>query len=414
MSIEQMWHMVSTADMESLGKVDTGWKRASELAYLHKSRLESYKEHLLKIWPTQKSTAAQAYVAKLDELIAAVQNSAEVASANQRASYEIRTAMYEARGKVKKIYDRYKALPTPTDSSEGQNFAAQNNAMATEARGVMNTLANALGTAQRTFVQPKPYVPPAPGTGYRGDGDYGSGGSGPSGLVLPLIPVPQVTPTPPQFVGTPTGPLTPMPITTGPDLSGLNPTTTLPGPSTLPTGTIGSGPPSTSIGLGTTGLIGGAGMVNPTTGAAGLGKTMPQGIIGGAQGAAGARTAGAVGGLRANPPGGLIGGGVPPRGGPGSAAIAGRPGLGAMGGRAGMANAHGAFGTMAGGPGTTGRAGGMLPTAMGGRPGQRGEHDGQDYDPDTEWSVAQGVSPVVDSPLADAPVNPGPAIGLDR
>jgi hypothetical protein len=52
---------------------------------------------------------------------------------------------------------------------------------------------------------------------------------------------------------------------------------------------------------------------------------------------------------------------------------------------------------------------------MGGRTGQYGDdEDGPDYDPDTEWSIAQGVSPVVEAPAAAGPVDPGPAIGLGR
>lgn len=54
---------------------------------------------------------------------------------------------------------------------------------------------------------------------------------------------------------------------------------------------------------------------------------------------------------------------------------------------------------------------------MGGMPGRAGhgqsDEDHEDFDPDTQWHVAQGVTPVVDAPEAPRVINPGPAIGLD-
>jgi hypothetical protein len=49
-----------------------------------------------------------------------------------------------------------------------------------------------------------------------------------------------------------------------------------------------------------------------------------------------------------------------------------------------------------------------------GRAGGHDDEDGEHFDPDTMWDVAQGVAPVLDAPDSQGPIDPGPAIGLSR
>jgi hypothetical protein len=49
-----------------------------------------------------------------------------------------------------------------------------------------------------------------------------------------------------------------------------------------------------------------------------------------------------------------------------------------------------------------------------GHGGQQADEEGEHYDPDTLWDVAEGVAPVLDSPDSQGPIDPGPAIGLSR
>jgi len=45
----------------------------------------------------------------------------------------------------------------------------------------------------------------------------------------------------------------------------------------------------------------------------------------------------------------------------------------------------------------------------------RQDEDGEHFDPDTQWDVAQGVAPVLEAPEeVNRPIDPGPAIGLSR
>jgi hypothetical protein len=51
---------------------------------------------------------------------------------------------------------------------------------------------------------------------------------------------------------------------------------------------------------------------------------------------------------------------------------------------------------------------------IGGSRGHGHDEDGEHFDPNTAWEVAQGVTPVLDAPEFQRPIDPGPAIGLDR
>ncbi|BCJ72343.1 hypothetical protein CS0771_18870 [Catellatospora sp. IY07-71] len=409
MSMQDMWEMVAGRQLTPHYTQASGWKRAGELAYLHKSRLETYKERLSQAWPPEKSEAAKAYLAKLDELILAVDDVAKTATQNHQYSSDIPAALSEAQWKLKPIREEYNRIDQAVRNGEpvalpsGTTPEKYLQGKLNEARQVMYNLSADLSLVRVNMAPPKPYLPPNSRRVDSG-GDYGNGGGG--GVMPPFIP--PVVPigaqaVPPPSVGT--GVLAPVPVATGPDLTGLaptvpTPTTTLPGtPPTVgtppptgglpPTGLIGAPPPTspTVTGLPPGGRPAGPVIGAPPTGGGAVPRgAMPAGgVIGGAPGAGAGRGAGPAG-ARTNPVGGMIGGG------------GGAPGRGAGGvvsGRGGQAG----LGPMGG---------------MAGRPGQRRDGDDPDFDPDTQWSVDQGVAPVLDAPDTPGPVDPGPAIGLTR
>ncbi|MDI1459921.1 hypothetical protein QEZ54_02970 [Catellatospora sp. KI3] len=400
--MQTMWDWVNHRQLTPHFEQSDGWKKASELAYLHRDRLQVYREKLAAVWRPEGSEAAKTFLAKLDELIASVANVAHVTSGNYMYAHDMPMAIDDAKRKLKPIYDEYmKYLPasgpnpkTPSDLPSGAGTVDQYLAKKLgEARAIMVNLGSALVMAPYNMEKPAPYVPPGRGTKLDGGGDYGGGGGGsPAPFVPPMIPPVLPIPAPPPLASF--TPVT-MPVGSGPDLSGLNPappttnvpigtSPTNPGlPSTpgtpgLPPNVIG-GPPMTGLPGGVKPpVIGGMGGAAPL---ARGGAGMPGGVIGGAPVGGAARAAGA----RPNPVGGMIGGGAPGAAGRGAAGARGAAGVGApMGG-------------------------------VPGRPGQRRDGELEEHgDPDTLWSVAQGVAPVLEAPEAPDPIDPGPAIGMYR
>lgn len=402
-SMQQMWDLVAGRQLEGHYTQASGWKRAGELAYLHKSRLQTYRERLAQAWPPESSDAAKAYLARLDELITAVDDVARVSTQNHRYSSDIPAAFYEAERKLQPIREEYNRIDRamrngqPVALPSGQTPERFLEGKLNEARGVMRGLSADLSLVRVSMAPPRPYLPP--GGHQDGDTDYG-------GVVPPVIP--PVTPFGGAIAPAPSvsgATLAPVPVATGPDLTGLapppttiTPTPTIPGttgpvtPGTTPppfnTGpVIGAPPPVPGLpGVGkptiSTPVIGNPG---PTAGAP---RAMPAGgVIGGAPGGGGMGARAGAAGARTNPVGGMIGG----------------PGAGGVGGR-------GAAGTV------SGRGANGFGAPMGGVPGagRRRDEDDPDFDPDTMWAVDQGVAPVLDAPDAPGPVDPGPAIGLAR
>ncbi|WP_155374333.1 hypothetical protein [Catellatospora vulcania] len=401
-SMQQMWELVAGRQLTPHYTQASGWKRAGELAYLHKSRLETYRDKLAQAWPPESSDAAKAYLAKLDDLIKAVEDVARVSTQNHQYSSDIPAAFSEAERKLKPIRDEYDRIDRavrnhqPVALPSGQTPEKFLQGKLNEARGVMRGLSADLSLVRVSMAPPKPYLPPG-GHQSEGDNDYG-------GVVPPVIP--PVTPFGGAIAPTPTvsgATLAPVPVAIGPDLTGLAPAPTpttptptipgVPGPvtpgGTPPFGTgpvIGAPPPIPGLPgvggkpIGTSPVIGGLG---PNANAP---RAMPAGgVIGGAPGGGMGARAGAAG-ARANPVGGMIGG----------------PGGGAGGrGAAGTVSGRGANGLGAPGVGAPGA-------------GKRRDSDDPDFDPDTMWAVDQGVAPVLDAPDAPGPVDPGPAIGLAR
>lgn len=141
-------------------------------------------------------------------------------------------------------------------------------------------------------------------------------------------------------------------------------------------------------------------MTPPLTGP---GRGPTSGIIGGQPPPSGGR---GPGGMRANPVGGMIG--SPNTGRGGAAGGPGAAGRGVVGG-------PGAAGAAGRGPGAAGAAGrGALVGGAGARGANQHDEDGEHFDPDTAWDVAEGVTPVLDSPENQGPIDPGPAIGISR
>ncbi|BCL15640.1 hypothetical protein [Micromonospora sagamiensis] len=437
MDVATMWATLQDHQTDNHWRQVAGWRKTSELAQTHLSRLREYWRGLAQAWPPEKSAASRTYLAELDQLIDTVQQTYDAAVANYTALSAATSAIGSTRTELKKLHDRYAekvrlkqayeatldqrplhrvgrstpARPPVTDSELEQ--------LNGQARNLMYGLSGELQQAQAMLKPP----PPAPTRPIRQDSNPDIYAAGSAPVIPPIVPVPLPASGATGPIDKSSKAARPMPMPTAPGLGPIlggagpnvlppqtNPTTppvTPPmppsNPGVVPLPPVSAPPPRNP--LGAPGRGGAAGPVGkPPAGgpAAGPRPLPPGGLIGGTPGMGlGQPAPGAPAPRRVNPIGGVIGGGgagTAPSGGAGS-----RPGSGRGPSISGM---HG-MSPFGGPPGLAGQAG---------RPGRRepDELDPRRWDPNNPWETAQGVDPVVRPPDEEGPIDPGPAIGLDR
>ncbi|HEX8632189.1 MAG TPA: hypothetical protein VF755_28855 [Catenuloplanes sp.] len=448
-NVRQLWELVKEQETEAHWKLVAGWRRSAELTAAHLARVQNYRNNLATAWPPEKSPAAAAYLARLDEMISNLRETNEAAVANYTTFATTTGALSTSRSELKKLYDEYVAnedriqqyekakaaallspTPSPTPSPSPGPTALPSRPPVTpdqqeqlnwKARSVMYELSGTLVEARAQIKLPTPYKPPKAGieeaTPKTGDGTSPPpippimvapdstrstqlpsrrpvSGTGGSAGTRTLDPGPRVPGSNgPTLVGTPpviTPPTLPMP----PGLPG-------PGPGTpINTGIIGGPPPLTPPSILPPGIDSRLG--NPPSG------TLPPTRIGtdGTSGGVGkSGTGGSAGGVvRPMPPGGVIG--QPPAMGLGQPA-GGRPPaqrVNPVGGVIGAPQQAGGWGSAAGRGQQSGPAG-----ASHGRGRSAKYHRSEEH-----WRTDEGVPPVVSPPREPGRLDPGPAIGLDR
>jgi hypothetical protein len=435
----------------------------------HMFQVQQYRESLASAWPPAKSSAAAAYLTRLDALIANLNETYEAALSNHEAMASASLSLGQAKSEMSKIYSQWdtnnKTLlafnqqqnqkkeqaasgkPTPSPSPSGEEpppvTADQQEALRQKAITLMSGVSSDLAQAQLKVVKPAAYDPTS--VIDKDQHNVGAGANGPANL-------PPIVPTPSPSAGgggsagggsfssnrgsatfpTSTGGRLP---TTGGSFPGSgngNPGLVLGGtnsPTTLPSTTFTPGPNPNPIAS----MPGGGGpTVTPGLLPPGTGPTFPNGALPPASGKVplgegGSKSFGGgvpEGGPRAMPPGGIIG----------------RTPAGAFGeptaGRLGPQRVNpvgGVIGESGSGPGMMGSGRGVAPgmrggSTIGGRGamnagqqpygqtgGQRSSRRGQSaeatWDPDNPWATDEGVDPVV-LPMAEQQIDPGPAIGL--
>jgi hypothetical protein len=413
MSIPDMRRVIQSANTEGQWEIAGGWQKSAELLLEHKYQVEDFRRNLAAVWPPSKSAAAQAYLARLDALLANLHETYEAALANHDALTTVTGSIHQAQARMEEIFKEYEqnqtlltqfaatqqpsnGTPSPTPSPSGEQppvAPGRQEQLRLQAVQMLSGVSTELAQAQIRIVRPPRYeavsqrdeskslresgyvAPPIPPFGIASldDGDAALHRSRPSAS-FPTSTVgmvnPPVAPTPPQpglILGGANGFPSPPPSP---------PVAPLP---TLPNG----GSPITHPGLlppATTALPGGVPTTLPPA-MLGRGAPPPSGPI---------RTPFTPEGMRAVAPGGIIGGN--PMVGVGQPAT-GRPGgqrVNPVGGVIGQNTA----------------------TGVGGQ-GHRRRHDAEEtpWDPDHPWETAEGVEPVV-LPQREQRIDPGPAIGL--
>ncbi|MFY1634123.1 hypothetical protein ACN27F_12715 [Solwaraspora sp. WMMB335] len=107
---EAMWRMLEHHDVERQWRQVAGWQRAYELAATHLTRLRRHRDRLVVIWPPAVGTASAAHIARLDQLIGNVQQTYEVATANQAATRAATAALSAARSALRHLYAEHTRL----------------------------------------------------------------------------------------------------------------------------------------------------------------------------------------------------------------------------------------------------------------------------------------------------------------
>nr|WP_083978652.1 hypothetical protein [Micromonospora rosaria] len=453
MNVPSMWACLQDQDTTNQWRQVAGWGKVCDLAKMHLSRLQEYRRGLAEAWPPETNSAARAYLGELDQLIERVQRTHDAAAANYSALSAATHAIASSRGELRKVYDEYVTKSRQKQAYE--EIVADPKAVAgsrlperppvtdadltrldAQARTIMYGLSGELQHAQVMLQKPPPPPRKNPGADQANSDVYTPG-------IAPIIP--PIVPVPVKTVGgsgqikspsTTTRPVTmPTAPAAGPVLGGPASGTPTPSPGTGPVlGGVGGGlaPPPTTPPLAAT-----PSPPAPPGPTIGLPPTMPPSAISGRGGTSQPGTVGRpIGGNvngaphavppstpRAMPPGGLIGG-VPGMGlgQPAASAVPPRrvnPIGGVIGGGgAGTAPTGGAGSRPGLGRSSQFSAGHGMPPA-GGLPGRRERHepDGTEsrrWDPDHPWETEQGVAPVVRPPDEEGPIDPGPAIGLNR
>ncbi|MFY1700431.1 hypothetical protein ACN28G_01520 [Micromonospora sp. WMMA1923] len=463
MSVPNMWACLQDQDTTTQWQQVAGWRKVCDLATTHLGRLHEYRRGLAQAWPPETNAAARAYLGELDDLIDRVQRTHDAAAANYTALSAATQAITTTRNDLKKIYDQYVAKSQDKQAYEtmvadpkavaGSRLPARPpvsdadlEALNSQARRMMSGLGSELQHAQ-VMLQKPPLPKSWPGRQVDGANPYPDSSSP---VIPPIVPVPMTPPgskpvrrpsTAAQPVAMPainstspvlgvTAPM-PTPPGIGPVLGGVGSgTVTPPTPSTpSPLGitpSVSPIPPGSGLGIPPIGPPGippvRGGTSVPINGHPGpVGRPVaghinssaptpprpmpPGGVIGGPPGMGLGQTgAGSIPPRRVNPIGGLIGGGsagTSPTGGAGS-----RPGVG-------RSSQFGGMPPVGGAPAFSG------PTGLGGTPvrsvrREQDETTSRHWDPDHPWETEQGVAPVVRPPDEDGPIDPGPAIGLNR
>jgi hypothetical protein len=449
MPITQMAQLIRNPDTERHYELLTGWQRSADLVNEHRSQVQNYRDNLAAAWPPEKSAAAASYLARLDEMIASLNETYETAVANHDAFAAATLSISLAQKSFEKIYQEHEGnqqLLVDFEASQQKTSAALSTSLLSakppvpdgrqeqlraQAALLLSTVSGDLAQAQIRIQRPTeykrplpidenkeivsgPYLPPVIPPITPDYADSGSpGGSSPrpptsfptspSALTPPMVATPAhqpglilggANPPPPPPIATP-------PINIGstpaPPLPPSGPPGPFPTPALFPP-TTGNLPPAKGL---TTPIQappgGGRGLGIPADGVIRPGGQIPEG-------------------MRAMPPGGLIGGVAGGGMGVGQPAPT-RPSLrrvNPIGGVIGESPSilHGGLSSSSGTPGgTRGSSSAMPYGARGGRTSDHRDDAEPHWDPNNPWETAEGVDPVV-RPAREQRIDPGPAIGL--
>lgn len=447
MSLPNMWACLQDQDTTNHWRHVTGWRKICDLSAAHLGHLREYRRGLAEAWPPESNAAARAYVGELDRLITRVQHTHDAAVANHRSLSAALHAITTSRAQIKTLHDEYAVKSR--DKKAYEEILADPKAVAgsrmpdrppvtdadlerlnARARVVMYGLSTELNQAQAALQKPPPASRGNPGASHA-DRDVYTPTDSP--IIPPIVPAPisafnraapplttsssnQGTATPPApNIGSENGSSTAHARTgVGPILGGSGA-----GAATLPSfphpsPPINTSPNSSILPVSATPPVISPGPNTPFNKPGSPTAPDPLRRVEKSNLGTPAHPQQMTTTSRAAPTSGIIG--TPPAAGIGQP-TAGRPTSrqvnpigGVIGGAGNSASRTGQLNSF---PGTPGVVSG---SSIGGNQSRirSRETNAHTWDADNPWEVDQGVAPVVRAPEERGPIDPGPAIGLNR
>ena len=135
-TVLDMWLAIGNQETTPHWKLLNGWQKSYELTLQHMSQVKSYRENLATAWPPEKSPASAAYLQRLDDLIAHLQQTYDAAVANHSAFSSATLAISAARADLEKVVNEYVANEGKLATYEKENAEKSEKAKGSKGYGV--------------------------------------------------------------------------------------------------------------------------------------------------------------------------------------------------------------------------------------------------------------------------------------
>src|SRR5919202_1397059 len=105
--VPALWEMLQAETDATSNAQTSGWLRIGDALDAYRRHLERWRDELMQRWPPERSPAAQAFVTRLNEMIASASAMAESAVTNGTALARISFSLMRAKETVGKLDEQW-------------------------------------------------------------------------------------------------------------------------------------------------------------------------------------------------------------------------------------------------------------------------------------------------------------------
>src|SRR3954451_22063027 len=170
MTPSRMWELIKDHDAEAATKQSAGWSLTWELLDHHHRRLEEYRDMLAARW---RGPAADAFLARVDGLLASLSDTRRVALTNDPVLPHLSASLAEAKAKLELVKRQWEANQAKLAASAARPAVlrdrnpslspdpskAQQAQLHAQAASIMTTLAQHTTEGYKALTMPTPYDP---------------------------------------------------------------------------------------------------------------------------------------------------------------------------------------------------------------------------------------------------------------
>jgi len=210
MDVAQIWSVLAGYPTDPQWTHVDGWRKAYQLTSAHLRRMRDYREWIAVTWPPERSEAAQAYLARMDEMISSVQSTYDAAAANHTTVSVVTATIDTTRNRLRPVYEEWLAneerlaayrppaagTPVPSPGPAPVPPGRQEE-LAQQARGLMVELSGALAAASYLMVTPPAYTAPSLAEDGAAAVPSRRGQRLVPPAIPPVVPAPAAVPSPP-------------------------------------------------------------------------------------------------------------------------------------------------------------------------------------------------------------------------